>query len=54
MSKKKKVYVCQVCNAYLTKDGNEPTPICCGKAMMVMDELDEGEIYEEKDVSGGL
>ncbi len=38
----------------MTKDADEPTPICCGKAMMVMDELREDEIYENKEVSGGL
>jgi hypothetical protein len=54
MSKKKKVYACKVCNAYLTKDAEEATPLCCGKSMMVMDELSEDEIYEEKNASGGI
>ncbi len=53
-NKKKKVYVCQICNSYLTKDEDEQVPICCGKAMMVMDELEENEIYENKEASGGL
>lgn len=54
MSKKKKVYACKVCNAYMTKDAEEPTPLCCGKAMVVMDELSEDEIYEQKESSGGI
>ncbi len=54
MGKKKKVYVCQICNSYMTKDADEPVPICCGKAMLVMDEVDEKDIYEEKDAAGGL
>jgi rubrerythrin len=31
MAKKKKVYVCQICNTYLTKDEDEAIPVCCGK-----------------------
>jgi len=52
--KKKKVYACSVCNAYMTKDADEPLPLCCGKGMVLMDELSEDEIYEEKEASGGI
>ncbi len=51
--KTKKVYACRLCNAYMTKDYNEPTPLCCGKGMDLMDELSEDEIYEQKESSGG-
>jgi len=50
----KKVYVCKICNTYMTKDVEEPTPLCCGKPMIVMDELLEGETYEVKDSAGGM
>jgi len=53
-SEKKKVYVCKHCNAYMTKDYDEPVPLCCGKAMIEMDEVDENEIYEEKSSSSGM
>ncbi len=52
--KKKKVYACKVCNAYMTKDYDEQVPLCCGKGMVLMDELGEDEIYEEKEASGGI
>jgi len=52
--KLKKVYVCKICNTYLTKDATEPVPICCGKGMFEMDELYEDEAYEIKDSAGGL
>lgn len=50
----KKVYVCKLCNTYMTKDADEAAPLCCGRAMIVMDELNENEIYEEKESSGGM
>lgn len=50
----KKVYVCQICNTYLTKNEDEPIPVCCGKDMVEMDEFEEGEIKEIKESSGGL
>lgn len=52
-AKTKKVYACRLCNAYMTKDADEATPLCCGKGMDLMDELSEDEIYEEKESSGG-
>ena len=52
--KDKKVYACKVCNAYLTNSADEPTPLCCGKAMLLMDELSEDDIFEEKSSSGGI
>ena len=52
-AKTKKVYACRLCNAYMTKDADEATPLCCGKGMDLMDELNEDEIYEEKESSGG-
>ena len=52
--KDKKVYACKVCNAYLTNNANEPTPLCCGKAMLLMDELSEDDIHEEKSSSSGI
>lgn len=54
MAKKKKVYVCQICNTYFAKDADEEVPICCVKEMMNMDEFEEGEIKEIKESSGGL
>ncbi len=54
INKMKKVYVCKVCNTYLTKDANETAPLCCGKTMIVMDELSEDEAYEIKDSAGGI
>jgi rubrerythrin len=51
---KKKVYVCQVCNTYFTKDAEEPIPVCCAKGMIVMDEFEEGEVKEIKESAGGL
>ncbi len=51
---KKKVYLCQVCNAYMTKDINEPAPICCGTVTVLMDEPFNEEVCEGNDVSGGL
>jgi len=53
MAKMKKVYTCKICNAYLTEYADAATPLCCGKTMMLMDELSEDEIYEEKEASGG-
>ena len=53
MAKMKKVYTCKICNAYLTEDADAATPLCCGKSMMLMDELSEDEIYEKKEASGG-
>ncbi len=50
----KKVYACKICNAYMTKEAGEPAPLCCGKGMLLMDELNEDEIYEEKEASGGI
>lgn len=52
--KDKKVYACKVCNAYLTNNADEPTPLCCGKAMLLMDELSEDDIHEEKSSSAGI
>lgn len=52
--KMKKVYVCKLCNTYLTKDAVESAPLCCGRSMIVMDELNEDEIYDEKNSSGGM
>ncbi len=52
--KKKKVYVCQICNTYFPKDEDEPIPMCCGKDMIVMDEFEEGEVKEPKESAGGL
>lgn len=52
--KLKKVYVCKICNTYLTQDAAEKVPICCGKGMFEMDELYEDEAYEIKDSPGGL
>ena len=52
--KDKKVYACKVCNAYLTNNADEPTPLCCGKAMLLMDELSEDDIHEEKSSSSGI
>jgi hypothetical protein len=52
--KMKRVYVCKICNTYLTRDATEEIPLCCGKGMIVMDELSEDEAYEIKDSSGGL
>lgn len=52
--KRKKVYACQICNTYMTKDADEPSPLCCSRGMLAMDELDEDEIYEQKDAAGGL
>jgi len=49
----KKVYVCKLCNTYMTRDSDESAPLCCGRSMIVMDELSEDEIYEEKESSGG-
>ena len=54
MTWKKKVYVCQMCNSYLTKDEDEPVPICCGKEVFEMDEVVEKDIYKQKETSGGL
>ncbi len=54
MGTRKKVYACKKCNAYMTKDADDPTPLCCGRAMMEMDELSEDDIYEEKESSGGM
>jgi len=51
---KKKVYVCQICNTYLTKDVDEAIPVCCGKEMVEMDEFEEGEVKDIKESSGGL
>jgi|Deesub1362A_J573_1020465.scaffolds.fasta_scaffold11867_3 hypothetical protein len=51
---KKKVYVCQKCNAYVTKGIDEDVPFCCGQAMIEMDEVEERDIYEEKEASGGI
>lgn len=51
---KKKVYVCQKCNTYLTKDADDAIPVCCGKEMVEMDEFEEGEVKELKESSGGL
>lgn len=38
------------------KDADEPTPICCAKGMVVMDEFEEGEVKvkENKESAGGL
>lgn len=52
--KLKKVYVCKICNTYLTKDAEEAIPLCCGKGMIIMDELFEDDAYEMKDSAGGL
>ena len=52
--KTKKVYACTKCNAYMTKDSDEPTPLCCRRLMTEMDELSEDEIYEQKESSGGM
>jgi len=52
--KTKKVYACAKCNAYMTKDSDEPVPLCCGRLMNEMDELSEDEIYEHKESSGGM
>ncbi len=49
MAKKKKVYVCQICNSYVTKDADEEVPVCCGQVMIEM-----ADVYEEKNASGGL
>jgi hypothetical protein len=54
MAKMKKVYACKLCNAYMTKDADETTPLCCGRAITEMDELSEDDIYEEKESSGGM
>lgn len=51
---KKKVYVCQICNSYVTKDAEEEVPVCCGQVMIEMDEVEEEDVYEEKEASGGL
>ncbi len=51
---KKKVYVCQICNTYITKDEKDPIPVCCGKEMVEMDEFEEGEVKNIKESSGGL
>ncbi len=51
---KKKVYVCQICNTYLTTDANVEMPLCCGKEMFEMDEFDENEVKTVKESSGGL
>lgn len=51
---KKKVYVCQKCNTYLTQDEDNAVPICCGQEMVEMDEFEEGEIKSIKESSGGL
>lgn len=51
---KKKVYVCQKCNTYLTKDANDAIPVCCGKEMVEMDEFEESDVNEIKESSGGL
>jgi len=50
MAKKKKVYVCQICNTYFPKDADEAVPVCCGKEMVVMDEFEEDEVkkYERE------
>lgn len=53
-AKKKKVYVCKICNTYMTRDADEAVPLCCGKGMIVMDELTEDEIYQKKESAGGL
>jgi len=52
--KTKKVYACTKCNAYMTKNSDEPVPLCCGRMMTEMDELSEDEIYEHKEASGGM
>jgi rubrerythrin len=54
MAKKKKVYVCQICNTYFPKDADEAVPVCCGKEMVVMDEFEEDEVKNMKESSGGL
>lgn len=54
MANMKKVFACKVCNAYMTKDANDSTPLCCGKAMIVMDELSEDEMYDQKESSSGM
>lgn len=51
---KKKVYVCQICNTYLTEDEKETIPICCGKEMIEMGEFEENEVKEIKESSGAL
>lgn len=51
---KKKVYVCQICNTYLTKDENDAIPVCCGKEMVEMDKFDTSEVKNIKESSGGL
>ncbi len=50
----KKVYVCQICNSYVTKDAGEEVPVCCGQPMIEMDQVEDDDIYELKDASGGL
>lgn len=40
---KKNIYTCISCNTILKKKAGEEAPVCCGREMEVMDEIEEEE-----------
>jgi hypothetical protein len=47
VAKRKKVYACKVCNAYVTRDAEGAVPLCFGQHKATTDRFDSEFIRED-------